>query len=90
MEKDNKTAPLGLALGALTAGVILGLIFAPKKGSELREDLGDAFRRNRDKALSLADKMGEKIPSRLGVAAKDVAAEALRSAKEKAAAVLSA
>ena len=91
--KEEKTSSIGLVLGALAAGVVLGMLFAPKKGSELRADLGDMLRRNRDKARGLADKISENIPSRLKIAAglgaaKGVAVEALREANDKASSVL--
>lgn len=88
MENEKKTSTAGLMLGALVVGAVAGVLFAPKKGSELREDLSDLFRRNRDKALDLANDLGDKIPSRLRLAVKDAAADALRAANEKASAML--
>jgi gas vesicle protein len=88
MEDEEKSGTVGLMLGALVVGAIAGMLFAPKKGSELRDDLSDLFRRNRKKALDLAHDLGDKIPSRLSAAAKDAAIDALRVANEKASAVL--
>ena len=93
METEEKTPSIGLVLGALATGVVLGMLFAPKKGSELRDDLGDMFRRNRDKARDLAESIGEKIPSRVKIAAglgaaKGAAAEVLHEANDKVASVL--
>ena len=84
METQDKTSQAGMLVGALTVGVILGLLFAPKTGEDLRDDIGDAFRRNRDKVRGLADKFGEKLPARLRNGVKDVAAEALRAANDMA------
>ena len=95
MGKDERIPSIGPVLGALAAGVALGMLFAPKKGSELRADLGDMLRRNQDKARSLAGKIGERLPGRLKIAAglgavNGVAAEALREVKEKTSSALNA
>ena len=89
-EKVNeKSAVSGLwyVLGGAAIGALLGVLFAPKKGSELREDIGEWGRKGRETSQTLMGRLGAMIPFRVKAAAalgaaKAGGAEAIREAKE--------
>ena len=76
-------------LGGLAVGTAAGLLLAPKKGSETREDLGEWGRRSREKARSASSRIGGAPPTRVKAAAafgavKSGASEAFDESQEKA------
>lgn len=65
MANDNGGSMDALALlGAIVVGAIVGaaaaLLMAPKPGTELRSDLGDAARRARERAAEVKGSMAAK------------------------------
>ncbi len=93
MQKEEGKTSFVPALIALGTGIALGMLLAPKKGSEMRDDLTDVLRRNREKALGLAAKIAWEIPRRFKIAAgvgaaKGVAVEALHEARDGVASAL--
>lgn len=89
-EKENeKSRESGLwyLIGGVAIGTVLGMLFAPKKGSKLREDIGEWGRKGRDTGRTLMGRLGAMIPFRVKAAAafgaaKAGGAEAIREAKE--------
>ena len=88
--KHEKSPPSGLwyVLAGAAIGAVLGVLFAPKKGSELREDIGEWGRKGREKSRPLMSKLSEMLPLRVKAAAalgavKAGSAEAIEVVKEK-------
>ena len=88
-EVNEKSSASGLwyVLGGVAIGTALGLLLAPKKGSELREDIGRWGRKGREKSWTLMGRLGAMLPFRVRAAAaygaaKAGGAEAIREAKE--------
>ena len=88
MENEkSRVSPLWFALGGAAAGVVLGVLFAPKKGSELRLDIAEWRRKTREKKEELLRKLNAMVPMRVKAAAamgalKAGGAEALEIVKE--------
>jgi len=85
--EGRKTSGISAALLGVAGGVILGMLFAPKKGVELRTDAAQWLRRNREKILMLAIEIGEEIPVGVKIAGvcgviKAITAYMLRDTKE--------
>lgn len=65
--KENKSLPArvyvmgGVAVGAVI-GAALGLLYAPKKGSELREDLDELGHAARDQSRRMYSRVKEIVP----------------------------
>lgn len=90
--EESSSSSLPWLISGLVIGAALGLLFAPKGGPELREDISDYFDRARHRSRGFIDRMKEKIPSRVkaagvagGVAGavKGAGGEAYREAKER-------
>lgn len=90
--EESSGSSVGWLFGGLAIGVALGMLFAPKSGEELQEDISDYWLRAREKSKDLVDRISDKIPSRVkaagimgGVsgAAKGAGTEAYREAKER-------
>lgn len=76
------------ALGGLAVGAAAGLLLAPKKGSETRDELEAWGRRGRERTRSLLSRIGGVLPTRVKTAAaigavKSGMNEALDEAHEK-------
>ena len=56
MASEKKTSSVWYLIGGAAVGAAVGVLFAPKKGSELREDLSDWGKRGGEKGKELADK----------------------------------
>ncbi len=77
MAKETKRS--GLLLGTIIGGVIgvaSALLFAPKKGTELREDLTNKYRTLSDKTEQFASAVGQRtqeITSTIGQKTQEIA-----------------
>jgi len=58
MDKKEKDLLIGASVGAI-AGVIAGLLFAPKSGKETRADLAKHLHEMKDKIAKELDKAGK-------------------------------
>ena len=84
-QQKSPESGLWYLLGGVAIGAVLGILFAPKKGSELREDIGEWGRKGREKGKVLATKLNATIPLAVKAAAglgalKAGGAEAIREA----------
>jgi gas vesicle protein len=87
--KDESTSAGWYLLGGLIIGAAAGLLLAPKKGSETREDIGEWRRRSREKAMSVIARIGDVLPTQVKAAAavgavKGGANEAFHESRDKA------
>jgi gas vesicle protein len=76
--EEENTSSFGYLLGGFVLGAVCGLLFAPKKGSELIEDIGDWGRDTREKGRELYSRAKDYIPHRV----KRSAADAVNAARE--------
>lgn len=63
-EKGRGSSAALFVLGGAVVGAVAALLFAPKAGSELRTDIEDWGRRNRETARRFASKLKSYIPRR--------------------------
>lgn len=89
--EEENTSSFGYLLGGFVLGAVCGLLFAPKKGSELIEDIGDWGRDTREKGRELYSRAKDYIPHRVKRsaadavnAAREAGEQAYRGAKDKA------
>lgn len=68
-KEESKVSPLWYALGGAVIGVLVGVLYAPKKGSELRQDLEDLRVKGREKKRALMRALSGMIPLRVKAAA---------------------
>lgn len=54
MESQKKVPGYAYFLGGAALGAVIGLLFAPKKGSELRSDIKDWSRKRKEETLAMA------------------------------------
>ncbi|MCR4296477.1 MAG: YtxH domain-containing protein [Elusimicrobia bacterium] len=76
-DEEKKTSSFAYLIGGLVVGAVVGLLFAPKKGSELIEDIGDWGRDTKERGRELYSRAKEYIPHR----ARSVP-ESIRAARE--------
>ncbi len=86
-EEESGLSGFGWLITGMVVGGVLGLLFAPSAGEELRGRLGGYARDTSERAKGLASRIGEKIPTRVKAAAgfgavREGAREAFREAKE--------
>ncbi len=82
-DSDNATKLTCFAIGA-AVGVVVALLFAPKSGRELREDIADATRKGVDRARETGTQIGARAGEYYD-AARDRAGELAAGAKQAAA-----
>ncbi len=75
-------------ISGVIIGAVVGMLFAPKGGMELREDLGDYWGRARQRSRGFLGRVSEKIPARVKAAAgigavRGAGKEAYRQVKER-------
>ncbi len=82
MRDEEKTSSFAYLLGGIVIGAVAGLLFAPKKGSELIEDIGDWGRDTKERGRELYSRAKEYIPHRSRSVPESI--RAAREAGEKA------
>jgi gas vesicle protein len=85
---ENTTSTSSGFLSGIVIGAVLGVLFAPKKGAELRGDMTDWTNRGREKTQDLYSKIKDMIPGQVKAAAavgavRDGGREAYREVKTK-------
>jgi gas vesicle protein len=89
MESEkSRTSPLWYLMGGAAFGAVLGVLYAPKKGSELRLDIAEMVLKGREQRRAMMSRLSAMIPARVKAAAmlgavKEGGAEALREAADK-------
>jgi gas vesicle protein len=68
-DEQSRISPLWYALGGAVAGVALGMLYAPKKGSELRSDITEWRLKTLAKKEAMMRKLNTMIPLRVKAAA---------------------
>ena len=86
-EEDNGMSSFGWLLTGIVIGGVVGLLYAPSAGEEMRGRLGGYARDTGERAKGLVGKISDKIPARVKAAAgfgavKEGAREAFREAKD--------
>lgn len=64
-DEGKKTSSFVYLIGGFAVGAVCGLLFAPKKGSELIEDIGDWGRETKERGRDLYSRAKEYIPHRV-------------------------
>lgn len=62
--ESNVGKNAALLLAGAVVGAVAGLLLAPKKGSETREDLADWLAQRRAKGSDLLDRIREELPAK--------------------------
>lgn len=65
MITKEKSASFSYLIGGLVAGAVCGLLFAPKKGSDLREDILDWGNDKKERGQEMLARAKEYIPHRV-------------------------
>jgi gas vesicle protein len=83
MNEDKKgVPPWAYLLGGIAAGGAIGILFAPKKGSELRADIKDWTEKRREEGKVFFARMRKEAPASMEHA-KERAQEAISAVKER-------
>lgn len=57
---------------AFTAGVVLGILFAPQKGTKTRKKISKIFKNCKDDAKEFAEDVADKVESKVHAAKKSI------------------
>ena len=82
-EEKKGVPPLAYLLGGVAVGAALGILFAPKKGSELRTDIADWTKKRSEEGKQFLARMKKEIPAAVA-AANERAHEAIAAVKGRA------
>lgn len=78
MDEKKTVPPLAYFLGGLAAGAALGVLFAPKKGSETRADIKDWAKERTEQGRRFVEAVKKEAPGAL-----EHAKEAIAAVKER-------
>ena len=67
--EKSESSEIWYLLGGVAIGTVLGVLFAPKKGSETREDIGDWARVGSEKSRTLMNELSARLPFQVKAAA---------------------
>ena len=81
-EEEKGVPPWAYLLGGVAVGAALGILFAPKKGSELRADISDWTKQRNEERKAFLARMKKELPVAVA-AAKERAQEAISAVKER-------
>lgn len=81
MAEENGASKLAIFLVGFGMGAVVALLFAPKSGRELRQDIAETTRRGMDKASETYQATRARAKE-LAAAGREKAAEVLEEAKE--------
>ena len=83
MNEENKgMSPWAYLLGGVAVGAAIGILFAPKKGSELRGDISDWTKERGEQGKTFLTSVRKEVPAALEHA-KERAQEAIAAVKER-------
>jgi gas vesicle protein len=82
-EEKNVVKPLALLVGGAAAGAALALLFAPKKGVELREDIKDWSKRRAEEGKAFVARIQKMRENKAEACAAKAAQEAITTVKER-------
>lgn len=81
-EEKKGVPPWAYLLGGVAVGAAVGILFAPKKGSELRADIKDWTKERAEKGKAFLARMRKEAPAAMEHA-KERAQEAIAAVKER-------
>jgi gas vesicle protein len=82
IEEKKGVPPWAYLLGGVAVGAAVGVLFAPKKGSELRADIRDWTKRRSEEGKAFLARIKKTSPTALENA-KERAQEAIAAVKER-------
>ena len=68
-EEGESASSLTWLLTGVVIGAVLGVLYAPRAGHEIRTDITDYARQGGQRARGLVSRIGERIPARIKAAA---------------------